>query len=429
MRPIRKNIASILCLAGCLLALPLSGQQALTLDECVERALQNNVRMKNAANDLSIAEEGRKSAFTKYFPSVSATGAGFLASENILQLNLAPGMGMGMMKNGLLGGVSASLPVFAGGQIYNGNKLAEVNVEKYRLLQHQSENEVRLTVEQYYWQVAMLKEKLVTLSVVEKQLSQVQDDVEAAVKAGVTNRNDLLQVQLRRNDIQSSRLTVENGLSLSRRLLAQYMGLPGDSIDVAFHPSDSLPPQPAQFYRPPKEALPSTPEYNLLQAQLKASKIEHKLALGKQLPTVAIGGGYMYDNLLDFDQTFWAGFLTINIPISGWWGGSHDIKQKKLAMANAENSLRDQSELLLIRMRSAWDDLNEAYRQVEIARRSIEQSTENLRLNTDYYHAGTSTMSDLLDAQTLFQQSRDKYVEAWAQYEVKKRQYLLATGR
>lgn len=38
-------------------------------------------------------------------------------------------------------------------------------------------------------------------------------------------------------------------------------------------------------------------------------------------------------------------------------------------------------------------------------------------------------MSELLDAQTLYQQSRDKYVESCMQYEVKKRTYLQATGR
>ena len=35
----------------------------------------------------------------------------------------------------------------------------------------------------------------------------------------------------------------------------------------------------------------------------------------------------------------------------------------------------------------------------------------------------------MLDAQTLYQQSLDKYVEAFANYELKKREYLLATGR
>jgi outer membrane protein TolC len=80
-------------------------------------------------------------------------------------------------------------------------------------------------------------------------------------------------------------------------------------------------------------------------------------------------------------------------------------------------------------MKHTWDDLNDANKQVKIALLSIEQAKENLRLNTDYYAAGTCTMSDLLDAQSLYQQSRDKYVETYAQYEVKKREYLQVTGR
>ena len=45
------------------------------------------------------------------------------------------------------------------------------------------------------------------------------------------------------------------------------------------------------------------------------------------------------------------------------------------------------------------------------------------------YHAGTTTMSDLLDAQTLCQQSRDKFVETYARYQVRIVEYLQATGR
>lgn len=430
MNHIRHALLSLLLVLGiCPGTSLVRAQVTLTLDECVEKALQNNARMKNADNDLHAARHERRSAFTHYFPTVSASGSGFLASEDILQLDLAPGMGIGMMKNGWLAGVSASMPLFTGGQIVNGNRLAEVNEEKYRLQRRQSVNEVQLTTERYYWQVAMLKEKLRTLSVVERLLARMLTDVETAVEAGVTNRNDLLQVQLRQNDTQSSRITVENALALSRRLLAQYIGWANDSIDIDFTAGDSLPPSPEKLYAAPHQCLALTPEYNLLQAKVKATKLERKLTLGKQLPTVAVGGGYMYDNLLGFDQTFWVGFATVSVPLSGWWGGSHDIKQKKLAVHTAENNLRDGSELLVIRMQSTWDDLNDAYRQMQIARRSIEQSTENLRLNTDYYEAGTATMSDLLDAQALYQQSRDKFVEARAQYEVKKREYLQASGR
>lgn len=105
------------------------------------------------------------------------------------------------------------------------------------------------------------------------------------------------------------------------------------------------------------------------------------------------------------------------------------MKRQKLQVHNAENQLKDQSELLLIRMQNAWNALTDAHKQVEIAIESIGQATENLRLQTDYYQAGTCTMSDLLEAQSLYQQSRDKYVESYAGYEIKKREYLQATGR
>lgn len=414
---------------GVLSLATVSAQRTFTLDECLERALSNNVRMRNAENEIRMAEHDRKNAFTRYFPSVSASGGGFIANKGLMELNMGPDMSMSMMKDGVVGGVSATLPLFAGGQIVNGNKLAKVSEEVSRTRYRLSENEVRLTIENYYWQVVTLKEKLRTLEVVEARLDTLTRDVEVAVQAGVTTRNDLLQVQLRQNEIKSNRLNVENALALSRELLAQYMGMGLDSVDVAYAMEGRLPEEPAGLFLPPESALPQTGEYDLLRQNLEATRLQKKIAVGKNLPTVAIGGGYYYDDLLDVGMDFWVGFATVSVPLSGWWGGSHDIKKQKLQVKNAENQLNDQSEMLMIRMRQSWNDLNDAYKQVGIALTSIDQATENLRMQSDYYAAGTCTMSDLLDAQTLFQQSRDKYVEAYAQYEVKKREYLQATGR
>ena len=190
-----------------------------------------------------------------------------------------------------------------------------------------------------------------------------------------------------------------------------------------------LPERPDSLYRNPDASLLLTEEYHLLQQNLKATRLQRKLAVGKHLPTVAIGGGYVYENLMDRDQSFWVGFATVSVPLTGWWSGTHEMKRDKLRVQNAENQLEDQSQMLVIRMQNAWNELNDAYKQMEIALLSIEQADENLRLNTDYYAAGTCAMSELLDAQTLYQQSRDKYVESCMQYEVKKRTYLQATGR
>ena len=85
--------------------------------------------------------------------------------------------------------------------------------------------------------------------------------------------------------------------------------------------------------------------------------------------------------------------------------------------------------MLLIQMQSAFNDLDNAYKQLELSRKSIEKSAENLRLNEDYYQAGTSTMSDLLDAQTQDQQSHDQYTDAVTQYLNCRTAYFIATGR
>ena len=404
-------------------------QHVYTLDECLEMAMQNNVRIKNADNDVAAAEQQQKSAFTHYFPTVSASGLGFMADKGLLQMEMVPGTEFSLLKNGVAGGVTASLPLFAGGQIVYGNRLAKVNVEASRLRRSLSADEVRLTVERYFWQVVMLKEKLRTIRTVQEQLWQIYQDVETAVEAGVTNRNDLLQVGLRRNETRSSGISVENALQVSRNLLAQYIGATTDSIDVDVRMDGGLPALPDSLYQSPETSLVGLAEYHLLEKNVEANRLQYKVSVGKNLPTVAVGGGYMYDNLMEKDHSFWIGGVTVSIPLTKWWSGSHDMKRQKLQVRNAENQLKDQSELLLIRMQNTWNALTDARKQVEIAVESIAQATENLRLQTDYYQAGTCTMSDLLEAQSLYQQSRDKYVESYAGYEIKKREYLQATGR
>lgn len=418
-----------LFLIGCAGIMPALAQQTYTLDECIREALSNNVRIKNANNDLSASQHVRQKAFTQYFPTFSASGGGFMSDKGLLEMEMMPGEKISMLKNGVIGGVTATMPLFTGEQIINANKLSNINVEVSRLQRNQSENEVRLTTEQYFWQIVMLKEKLKTLSVVEEQLHSIHKDVDASVQSGITNRNDLLQIQLKENETHSTRIQVENSLSVSLSMLAQYIGHPADSIDVAQVVSDSLPEHPEIYYRQPESSLPLTNEYNLLQQNVKATRLQYKMTVGKNLPTIAIGGGYIYDNLMDKDHSYWMGFATVSVPLSGWWGGSHDIKKQKLQIRNAENQFTDQSQMLIIRMNNCWNNLTETYKQVKIAIESIGQASENLRLQNDYYQAGTCTMSDLLEAQTLYQQSRDRYMESYAQYEIRKREYLQATGR
>lgn len=428
MKVNKRNI--VLSLIACTCLAPVSGQHVYTLDECINSALEYNVKVRNAENDLEMAKHDKKEAFTKYFPNISAVGSGFIANEPLVQMQMSPDAKMEMLKDGMLGGISATMPLFTGGQIVNGNKLAKLGVNMKALQKKQTDDEVRLEVERYFWQIVMLKEKLKTISLVEKQLERLEADVQASVDAGIVTRNDLLQVQLKKNDVLSGKIQLENSLNVSLSLLGQYIGAKSDSIDVAFVVEEHLSESPQTLFCNHADAVERTNEYGLLKQNLQASKLQYKMAVGKNLPTVAIGGGLVYDNfIMGQDQSFYMGFVTVSVPISGWWGGTHSIKKHKLQVKNAENLLNDNSEMLVIRMQNVWNTLNDSYRKAEIALLSVEQSSENLRLNMDYYSAGTATMSELLDAQTLYQQSRDKYVEAYTNYELSKREYLQATGR
>ena len=446
------NKVLFISLLGVIASLPCRAQDAdkevtvakvYTLEQCVNEAVSNNLKLRSADRQILMSGEQRKEAHTKYFPTVSAMGLGYMADKGLVQMDMGGGMALSLLKHGYTASVTAMQPVFAGGQIVNGNKLAKVGEDVSRLQRGLTENEVRLNTENYYWQAVMLKEKLKTIDHVEKQLAEVKKDAQAAVDAGIKNRNDLLQVQLRHNEMRTTRIQVENALQTVYDLLAQVMGHPGESISVtdmlstfvgcaldsAGTASVDISADLRQLFIAPDEALLQTREYQLLDKQVEANKLQYELSVGKNLPSVAVGGGYVYNHLMDKSQNNLVGMLTVSVPISGWWGGSHDMKRQKLQVANAIDDKQDKSQQLIIRMRKAWNDLGDAYKQVAIARQSIEQSEENLRLNTDYYQAGTSTISDVLDAQTLYQQSRDQYVESVATYQIKKREYLQATGR
>ena len=423
--------------------------QAYTLQQIKDSALQNNIAIRTAQHDIEAANQQRKEAFTKYFPNVSGTGVWFNANKGMAQTtlnlgeNMSPELGaalaqslpqealmalgnpisISMMKNGTIGSVMAVQPVFAGGQIINGNKLAKLGEDVSQLKLRLSENEVEKTAEQYFWQLASLQEKMKTIEAVDTLLRDIHKDVDVAVRAGVAMRNDLLQVELRQNDISSQKLKLQNGLSLVRMLLSQYCGLRDTSFVITWQTDD------AQLLGlSGSESVAALPEYKLLQKQVEATGLQKKMAVGQNLPSVAVGAGYTYHNLLDNNHTFGMVFATVSVPITDWWSGSHAIKRKAIEHQKAQEQLTDNAELLKIRMQNARNGVEESYQQLMLAQRSIEQAKENLRLNRDYYRAGTSKMSDLLEAQLLYQQSLDKHTDAFADYQNKLLEYKQACG-
>lgn len=446
-------ILPIIAAATC--ALASSAQPAvLTLDQCRELAVKNNASVRIAEGNRQAAREVSREAFTHYFPVVNASWLGYRSNKGALQYTL-PSVGqllpselapmipselapylnqslgeIELIKKGWSGAVTAVQPVFMGGLIVNGNKLAHVGETVADLQKQGAEQTAALTAEQYYWQIVTLQSKKSTLLSVLSMVDTLERQVDVAVRAGVTLRNDLLKVQLKRNDLRSLMVDIDNGIDLSTKLLAQYIGMDGDSIAIATQdvPAE-VPAAPLDIYAQPSAALSATTDYQLLEQNVKATELRRKMAVGENLPQVGVGAGWVYDDIFNQKHNFGAVMLTVNVPISGWWGGSHKIKKARIEEQNARIQKEDLSQMLELKMRNAWDDLTAAHRKMAIAHESIAQATENLRLNENFYRVGASTITDLLDAQTLYRQAQDQYTEAYGAYCLSRAKYLDATGQ
>lgn len=435
-----KYLLSCVFLIGATTAASAQEKRILTLDECKERALKYNADIQTGKIDIEAARQTRKEAFTKYFPKISAGAATYKADDNLVKVDIpdltqlglpVPAMEAGMLEEGNLVTVSAMQPVFAGGQIVNANKLAKTAMEASVLQLDVAMDKVELETENYYWKIVSLKEAEKTVNVLDTLLQSLHKDVSLAVKAGVTTQNDLLTVQLKQNELQSTRLQVENGIRLSCMALSQYIGLPLDSADHIDVPEFALEiKSPGDYLADHQTALSLLSTSKLLEKNVEACQLKRKICLGEQFPTVGVGVSYAYEDLLfDKSRNHFIMMATVSVPISDWWGGSHKIKRAKLEEQKAVRQQQDGNEKLQLKMQQSWNLLTESYKQIVLAESAVKESEENLRMQTNNYKTGVSSLSELLDAQSLFQKSRNRYTDACINYQMKVTQYLQDTGR
>lgn len=429
-----------------------------TLDDCLRIARENNATLKSAKVNRQMAEETEGSAFPAYFPKVFAGGFAFMANDylvkqkidmsseiegmgqqfapTMMQMGLDPTMlagipttySMGMLDKGIIGHLTLIQPIFAGGQIHNGNQLAKIGTKAAKLQEHLAETEVRKNTETYYWLIVSLKEKLKTIAEAEKQVETIRADVQVAVEAGVAVKNDLLRVDLEKKKLESNRLKVENGISVAKLMLARQMNLGDSDFDLAETSLDKINP-PEEYKMSADEAVERRAESKLLAVNREVAEKGRSMERGKVLPTVAVGASLLYQNLLDDDAVNGILFASVTVPISDWWSNSYstakyDLKAQKAAIDEAENK-----NLIKVDIDAKWNTLEESFRQIEISKDAVAQAEENLRMQREFYNAGTATLSNLLEAETLRQQASDTYTEAVTGYYTAICAYLTATGR
>lgn len=426
--------------------------QQLSLDSCLNRAIQANATIENARLDIESAKLVKKEALTNYFPKITGAAFGYYALNPLIEFTIddidnalardwlhnlyyqvgspmgLPNM-LSMCENGITVGASAMQPVFMGGQIVNGNKLAKVGVEAARLQSDLTQQQVLQQTEQAYWLVVSLHEKQQTVQKALQLIDTLYRDAQGAVDAGLMLSNDLLKVVMKRNELLSSKLQLDNGVLLATRALCQLIAVPySDTLKLTDTLSTTTP-VPATYRKDLSVALQQRREVELLDLNLRAEKLKKKMTIGQTLPHLTVGVGGAYGNLIFDVYKFNAvGFALLEIPLTDWWSTGYKIKGHNIAIQKAENQKKDLTEKMSLEMQQAWNNLEEAYQQVLLAESSVDYAKQNVRTTQANYEAGIETVSNLLEAQTLCRQAIDQLTDSRIDYKMKVVRYQMLTN-
>ncbi|NLA15421.1 MAG: TolC family protein [Bacteroidales bacterium] len=415
----------------CLPALQNLNAQSFTLEDCLHMTLEKNAQVKEAKLGEEVALQIKKQALTYFFPNVSLLGFGFQASNPMMNIDLGMLGNMALLKNGILASAVAVQPIFYGGKILYGNKLAKTGILASKLFTAMKEEEVLLQTEEYYWLLYSLYEKRNTVLSMKQVLDTLSKDVQQAYKAGLLGQNEVWKVQLQKNTLETKGVELEHGIFLATMALGRQIGLPVDSLEhirVMF-PEGLTVTNPMELYIEPASVIPLRTEYKLLQVGVHAAKLERKMETSSYLPSLGVGAVYYYENFLDKDQWNGAVMASVNVPITDWARGSFTIKQKKIEEDRARIREEDGRQQLLMQIQQAWGSYVEAYQKYELAELAVLASEENVRTSEQYFKAGTVNLTELLAARGGLQQSRDTKTDALKDYQLAKSTYLQVTGR
>jgi outer membrane protein TolC/preprotein translocase subunit SecF len=427
-------------------------QREVSLDECKKFALQNNSKIKNADLELQASKENRAATFTKYFPQVSASVYALKFDKSMIKLNIPsmnlpvyngdlstlatasqyayfPGMTVSTLDKAILGNIMLTQPLFAGGRIVNGNRLAKISEEVSSSQLTLSKSEVLQKTEQQYWQIVSLREKMKTLKTLQQMLDSTYKQVNDSWLAGLITRNDVLKVTLKKSDTKINELQLKNGIKLASMALCQYIGMPYDST-LVFGQDMPLYQLPHQVFVDAKQAVANREEYKLLGKNVKAEELQSKVKLGEYLPEVGLGVGGLYNNFGSGSHATHALVMaSVKVPISDWWEASHTLKARKQKEQIARNESKNNTELLTLQIEKTWNELTESYKQIAVASESIGQAEENLKINRDNFKAGMINVTDLLEAETMLQQAKNQLTDSQTTYKSKLVAYMQVTGR
>ena len=251
-------------------------------------------------------------------------------------------------------------------------------------------------------------------------LQQLEKDVAASVAAGVMTHADELQIQVKANEARMLLTKATNGLSLSRMLLCQRMGLPLETeIRLVDEGTDVVPVPATKGGQKEMEAVyADRPVTRSLDLACKIYDKKAKIARADLLPKVALTANYIVSNpnlyngfQKDFGGMFNAGVM-VSVPLFHGLEAHNKYKKAQAEERLYASQLSDAREKIGLQVTRQRKLLTEALQKLEMTQSNLSQAEENLRSATLGFEAGVIPANTVLAAQTAWLQAHSEYIDA-----------------
>lgn len=441
MRNLKRVLESLTAplLAALLLTPVYAQEQVYSLEECIQMATASNELLKAEELKIDMAKAKKGEVGVNFFPKVSL-GAAYSHIEDPLQPidwdHALLGLGQYLpekikdktaidLGNTRVGTVSFVQPIFMGGKIINGYKMASSAVDLAGIMMETKERELELSVEETYWQVVTLSSKLELATKLTALLDEAVANVDLAVKEGVATEADALSIRVKQSDANQLRLKVENGLSLSKMLLAQKCGL-GLESDYRLADEVTLDTARNEVIDTPillseqeiSGGIDARPEVRALETADKIFAAKERVELADALPKVVLLGGYttinpnLFAGMQDEYGGSWHVAVGLQIPLTDIYTGITKRKGAAAERGIKQRQLTDAREKINLQIHQLLLNNQEAYKQLSAAKLSLSSADETLRQAQLGYREGVIPLLVLTEAQTSWSAAYDSYIDA-----------------
>lgn len=320
-------------------------------------------------------------------------------------------------KNVYAGNAGFTQPVFMGGKIIQMNRIARLNEQMSKDNTILAEDEVGYDVEEAYWRVISLNEKVRLADRYRTMLKQLVGDLENYRKEGIITDNDLLKAKVKLSEIELMHLKASNGCELSKMALCQVTGIEYN-ISVIFSDTLSFNIGTTETDSLPVFNLSDRPEIRMLNKGVDIADAGVSLMKSRYLPNIALSAGNLvmnpnpYRGFADEFGSDWTVGVVFNFPIFHFGEKVRTLKAAQHERNVAQLKLEETGELITLQVRQSEFRYKESAKKTELSALSLDQARESLKMASDNFAEGRLRTTDILEAQAEWEKAVSELIDA-----------------